>query len=67
MGLQRHHIPQVHCILSMEGFRCNVWMDKVNMPDPMNGENRQLVTDETVEFEETWVQIQDFRNVTKHF
>jgi hypothetical protein len=30
-------------------------------------ENRQLVTDELVEFEKSPVEIQDFRRITDHF
>ena len=33
----------------------------------MIGENRQLVTDEPVEFEKQLVKVQDFRNITDHF
>ena len=35
--------------------------------DPMIGENRQLVTDELVEFELEPVEVQDFRRITDHF
>ena len=33
----------------------------------MIGENRQLVTDEPVEFEKEPVEVEDFRRITDHF
>ena len=33
----------------------------------MTGENRQLVTDEPVEFEKYPVEVQDFRKITENF
>ena len=33
----------------------------------MIGENRQLVTDEPVEFDKLPVEVQDFRRITDHF
>ena len=34
---------------------------------PMIGENRQLVTNELVEFEKIPVEVQDCRKITDHF
>jgi hypothetical protein len=34
---------------------------------PLNGKNRQLVTDEPVEFEKYPVEVGDFRRITGHF
>ena len=33
----------------------------------MNGENRLLITDEPVEFENSSIEVQDFKKVTDHF
>ena len=33
----------------------------------MDGENRQLVTDEPVEFEKLLVEVQDCKKITHHF
>ena len=37
------------------------------MTEPMIGENRQLVTNEPVEFEEELVEVQDCRKITHSF
>ena len=37
------------------------------MCEAMTGENRQLVTDEPVEFEKKPVEVQDCRKITDHF
>ena len=39
----------------------------INMLVPMIGENRQLVTDEPVEFEEKPVEVQDCKKITHHY
>ena len=33
----------------------------------MNEENQPLVTDELVEFEKNWVEVQDFKKTSNHF
>ena len=33
----------------------------------MIGENRQLVTNEPIEFEKTPVEVQDYKKITDHF
>jgi hypothetical protein len=38
-----------------------------NYTASMLGENRQLVTNEPVEFEKTPVKVQDYRKITNHF
>ena len=37
------------------------------LPKAMTGENRQLVTDEPVEFRKQPVEVQDYRKITDHF
>ena len=54
-------------LLHITSMCCSSYRPKTSETIPMIRENRQLVTDEPVEFEKKPVEVQDSRRITDHF